>query len=83
MKDSNGRFWAEEKPQVLTTRGNCFRYYPQANVLSVSLPDWPDRVTGQLRLGKTVAVPLNTLAEQPEVLDSLIEILSKAKPIQD
>ncbi len=76
-------YWTEEQPKVLTTRANTFRYYEKADALAVSLPDFPDRKTGVMRIGKTISINLEALTENPEVIDSLIEILSKAKPIQD
>lgn len=75
----SSNFWAAEEPDIYRTRSNVFRFYPGANVLSVSTPDFPDRVTGMPRIGKTVTIQLNALIESPEALKALIDILSKAK----
>jgi hypothetical protein len=75
----SSKFWIAEQPQVLCTRDNCFRFYPEAGVLSVSTPDYPDKVTGEPRIGKTVTVQLSALIESPATLKALLEILCAAR----
>lgn len=75
----SNRFWLKEEPEIYRTSDNCFRYYKTQNVLSVSTPDFPDRSTGLMRIGKTVTVQLTALIESPAALKALLEILCAAR----
>ena len=73
------QFWALEEPLIFTTQCNAFRLYKKANVLSVSLPDFTDRRTGQIRIGRTVTIQLDALIESPATLKALLGILCAAR----
>ena len=75
----SSKFWATEEPQIFRTSDNVFRYYKEAAVLSVSTPDYPDRVTRELRIGKTVTVQLAALIESPATIKALLGILCAAR----
>ena len=75
----SSKFWATEQPRIYRTTDNVFRFYPESGVLSVSTLDFPDRVTGEPRIGKTVTVQIAALIESPETLEALLEILSAAQ----
>ena len=75
----SSKFWVDEQPQISRTRDNVFRYYPNAGVLSVSTPDYPDRATGEPRIGKTVTIQLAALIESPDALKALLEIFCAAR----
>lgn len=75
-------FWEDEKPKVIISARNTFRYYPKAQKLAVCLPDYQDRKTGETKIGKTTVVDLDALKRAPQALDGLIQILRdlKARP---
>ena len=75
-------YWHAEPPHTFFTRANVFRLYGNANMLSVSLPDFEDMRTGKMRMGKTVGIDLNALIESPAALKELIEILCTARDEQ-
>ena len=80
--DSNNqsaKFWLYEEPEVMETARNCFRYYPKAGRLTIHLPDYIDR-KGEQRPGKGTSINLACLADAPEVLERIIEILNELKP---
>lgn len=88
MKDSaldNGRkragipYWYTEQPQTFATSFNVFRFYKNAFKVSVSLPDFPDKTTGEVRMGKTIVIDLDALIESPAALKALLEILCTAR----
>lgn len=79
QSNQSAKFWLYETPEEVTTARNHFRYYKEAGRLTVSLPNYHDRETGEERPGKGVSINLNALAEEPETLQRLIEILESLK----
>ena len=77
--NQNAHFWELEEPEVMQTGKNTFRYYPKAQRLVVHLSDYHDARTGELKPGKGTGLNLAALAESPEVLDRVLEILSSLK----
>lgn len=77
--NQTAKFWLLEEPEVMETGRNTLRYYPKAQRLVIHLPDYQDRRTGDLKPGKGCGLNLEALAESPEVLDRVIEILSGLK----
>ena len=80
MKDAEynnqtAHFWELEEPEVMQTGKNTIRYYPKAQRLVVHLPDYYN-FKGEVRIGKGVGINLTALAESPDVLGHVIEILS-------
>lgn len=75
----SSKFWATEEPQVFHTADNAFRFYPKAGVLAVSTPDYPDKITRELRIGKTVTIQIPALIESPATLKALLGILCAAR----
>lgn len=76
--NQSAKFWLYEKPEVFTTGRNCFRYYPKAERLSIHLPDYIDR-DGIQRCGKGTSINLASLADEPEVLQKIIDIFNGLK----
>lgn len=52
------RWWENETPQTIETDKNVMRYYPQAEKLQVSRPNWTDDY-GESKPGKTVVLDLS------------------------
>jgi hypothetical protein len=77
--NQNAHFWELEDPEVMETGKNALRYYPKAQRLVVHLSDYHDARTGELKPGKGTGLNLAALAESPEVLDRVLEILSGLK----
>lgn len=77
--NQSAHFWESEEPEVMKTGRNVIRYYPGAQRVVIHLPDWENYKTGQLCPGKGVGLNLAALADEPEALDRLIEILSSLK----
>lgn len=73
------KFWIEEEPEIFRTADNVFRHYPKAGVLSVSTPDYKDRGTGAIRIGKTTTIQIPALIESPATLKALLGILCAAR----
>ena len=78
-KSANIPYFFNEEPQTFTTGSNVFRYYPNAHKIAVSLPDYIHQATGEMRMGKTVAVNVDALIESPAALKALLAILSAAR----
>ena len=77
--NQTAKFWLLEKPEVMETGKNTLRYYPKAQRLVIHLPDYQDRRSGDMMPGKGCGLNLEALAESPEVLDRVIDILSGLK----
>lgn len=75
-QNRSASFWEAEEPEILRTKKNVFRYYKEANRLTVSLPDWT--LNGEVKMGKGVSVNLGELVAVPEVRKRLIAILREA-----
>ena len=74
--NQTAHFWELEDPEVMQTGRNALRYYPKAQRLVVHLSDYHDARTGELKPGKGTGLNLAALAESPEVLERVLEILS-------
>jgi hypothetical protein len=68
------KYWLKEKPAVVMTRANVFRYFENADVLHVSLPDWVDH-HGNLRFGETVAINMELLRKNPGAIEYLRDVV--------
>ena len=55
-------WWTKEEPQVVRTRKNVLRWYPQAGKLQVSRPDWVDD-DGETKTGKTTTIDVRALCD--------------------
>lgn len=73
------QFWADETPQIFSTRTNVLRFYKKSGIISVSAPDFPDRKSGEMRIGKTVCLQIQPLIEKPDTLNALIDILCNVR----
>lgn len=60
------RYWLTETPETAETERNVFRYYPEAERLQVSLPDYT--AYGVERRGKTVGIYLPALTDEAREL---------------
>jgi len=78
-KSANIPYFFSEEPQTFTTGANVFRYYPNAHKLAVSLPDYIHQATGETRMGKTVAINVDSLVGSPATLKALLGILCAAR----
>lgn len=67
-------YWTEEKPTVVDTGANVFRYYKNAGKLQISLPDYQNR-DGDSCQGKTVAVDVEALQANSKAMSLFAEIL--------
>lgn len=76
--NQTAKYWELEEPEVMQTGKNTIRYYPKAQRLVVHLPDYYN-FKGEVRMGKGLGINLAALAESPEALDRVIEILSALK----
>lgn len=79
QRNQSAKFWLYETPEEFTTARNHFRYYKGAERLTVSLPNYQDRETGEERPGKGVSIRLDCLAEEQAALNRIIEILQSLK----
>jgi hypothetical protein len=77
--NQTAKFWLLEDPEVMETGKNTLRYYPKAQRLVIHLPDYKDGRSGNMLPGKGCGLNLEALAESPEVLDRVIDILSGLK----
>lgn len=75
-QNRSASFWEAEDPEVMRTKRNVFRYYKNANRLTVSLPDWTQN--GEVKMGKGVSINLGELVAVPAVRKRLIQILREA-----
>jgi len=74
-----GRYAITETPEVIKTAGNCFRYFKESGTLLVSTPDFTDKVNGRVRMGKSVAIRLETLISEPAALKALYRVLGDCR----
>lgn len=70
-----GKYRVMEEPEVFSTTGNCFRYFKETGTLLVSLPDYTDKCSGQMRMGKSVGIQLDALIASPDAMIALYGIL--------
>jgi len=54
------KYWETEKPTVIDTGKNIFRYFEKAGKIQISMPDWTN-ADGESKPGKTVAVDIAAL----------------------
>jgi len=74
--NQTAKYWLLEDPEIMETGKNVLRYYPKAQRLVIHLPDYQIAYGGQKRVGKGVGLNLEALAESPDVLDRVLEILN-------
>jgi hypothetical protein len=67
------RYWDDEEPTVAVTSKNVLRYFPGADELQVSRPDWENE-DGETKPGKTVTVDLAALRANEGALRFFREI---------
>ena len=77
--NQSAKFWELEDPEIMQTGKNTLRFYPKAQRLVVHLSDYINPRSGELRPGKGVGLNLEALAECPEVLNRVLEILNGLK----
>lgn len=70
-------YWETEKPAEVDTGKNILRYFPEARKLHISKLGWTDKKTGERKMGKTVALDLDAVAETPAAV-SLLETVVKS-----
>lgn len=59
-------YWQTETPIVATSAKNVLRWFPKAERLQVSLPDWVGG-NGKTNPGKTVTLNVEALRESDDV----------------
>ncbi len=65
--EDKSRYWLTESPETVETERNVFRYYPEAERLQVSLPDYT-AYNGEARRGKTVGIYIPALTQEAKEL---------------
>lgn len=65
--EDKSRYWLTESPETVETERNVFRYYPDAERLQVSLPDYT-AYSGETRRGKTVGIYIPALTQEAKEL---------------
>lgn len=65
--EDKSRYWLTESPETVETERNVFRYYPDAERLQVSLPDYT-AYSGETRRGKTVGIYIPALTQKAKEL---------------
>lgn len=65
--EDKSRYWLTEAPETASTERNVFRYYPEAERLQVSLPDYT-AYSGETRRGKTVGIYIPALTHEAKEL---------------
>lgn len=65
--EDKSRYWLTEEPETASTERNVFRYYPEAERLQVSLPDYT-AYNGETRRGKTVGIYIPALTQEAKEL---------------
>ena len=77
--DEQKKFWELETPLEVNTAFGRLAYYRRAKRLQVSRSPWIDE-NGEVRVGKTVTVPIRGFAgceEAIEILNTVISDLQK------
>ena len=69
------KYWESEEPTTVDTGKNVLKFFPEAQRLQVSMPDWQDK-DGQPCRGKTVTLNLSALHESPAALDLLRQVIA-------
>lgn len=76
MENRKPNYWENTEPEEVTTGKNVFRFYPEAERLQVSMPDFK-KADGIRRNGKTIGVDLSALYEEMEQNPSVESFLCK------
>jgi len=61
--DRKPNYWENTEPEEVTTSKNTFRFYPEAERLQVSMPDFK-KADGIRHNGKTIGIDLHALYEE-------------------
>lgn len=80
LRERSAKYWQYEEPETFELEHNVIRYYPKAERLSFHLPDFYSMHHHKTAVGKGVSIRLDELADEPEILHRLIEILQSLQP---
>lgn len=75
LRERAAKYWLYEEPETFELEHNVIRYYPKAERLCFHLPDFYSTRHNKTAVGKGVSIRLDELADEPEILCRLIEIL--------
>jgi hypothetical protein len=63
MENRKPNYWEDVEPEEVDTGKNVFRFYPEAERLQVSMPDFK-KADGVWRHGKTIGIDVRALREE-------------------
>lgn len=72
-------YWKTEEPIEVNTVKNVLMFFPEARKLHISKVGWTDKKTGETKMGKTVALDLDSVASTPAAVALLEEVVKNLK----